>query len=125
MNVIVDVCTCTIASTSIEQPLPSINIGDLVLTHRIANGISFQSLIKQDLPFKIPITYFSYVQRCPTIFQQGYCEYDCYVDNWLNHDLLNLTLETSVVAINACWQFVLKHAAGLLIYMNEEDASID
>jgi hypothetical protein len=94
-----------------------------VLTHRIAKGISFQSLIKQELPFKIPIIRSQYVQQCPTIFQRGSCEYDCYVDIWLKHDLMNLTSETSVVAMDTCWHFVLKHAAGLVMYANEKDAS--
>jgi hypothetical protein len=94
-----------------------------VLTHRIASGISFQSLIRQSLPFKIPIADLQYVQQYPTIFQRGSCEYRFHVDVWLNHDLINLTSETSVVALDTCWQFVLKHAAGLMIYVNEKDAS--
>lgn len=105
------------------QPLPSINAGNLVKTHRVGNRISFRDLIGQKLSFKIPVTCDSYINEYPAVFQRGLCEYGFYVDNWLRHDLINLTSETSVVALDTCWQSVLKHVAGLMIYVNQKDAS--
>eukprot|EP00603_Paraphysomonas_imperforata_P012653 CAMPEP_0114467014 /NCGR_PEP_ID=MMETSP0104-20121206/9385_1 /TAXON_ID=37642 ORGANISM="Paraphysomonas imperforata, Strain PA2" /NCGR_SAMPLE_ID=MMETSP0104 /ASSEMBLY_ACC=CAM_ASM_000202 /LENGTH=427 /DNA_ID=CAMNT_0001640429 /DNA_START=126 /DNA_END=1409 /DNA_ORIENTATION=+ len=107
------------------QGIPNVAIIETCMEHRIHESIPFSDFLGQHLPFKIPVHSQEVVSQYPNKFVFGSAEYTQAVDVWLEHKILSMGTETSVVVLDAQWQQVLKTICSLTVMLNEKDPSSD
>jgi hypothetical protein len=107
----------------IDVRMHPIKVRDIVMDFRVSGGISFTEVLIQPLKFKIPIGSPAVLSQFPGTFVLGEAEYGHSLDVWFEHQLVSLTSEQAVIALDSMWQNVLKRVVMANILMDEHDAS--
>lgn len=94
-----------------------------IASTRVGPSVPFVDVLREPLPFKIPILLEDYVIKYPNVFVLGRAEYATSVDTWLEHQLLSYTSEQAVVILDGLWQGCLKELSFLTVLLDEHDFS--
>mgnify|MGYP003387105700 FL=1 len=96
----------------------------IINEHRIAGGIPFTEVLRNDLPFTIASTD---MEAMGGFHSEKFCfgraEYGPSLETFLQHHVLTTTSEQAVVVLDGMWQDILKQVANVQVCLDQHDAS--